>query len=76
MALLLLGTFYLATVGAGYLVELLFGVAGLIPPQRSAAVVSEGISWNYTTWLNLVFLLLAATLVVRFLRTGAATCSA
>ena len=26
--------------------------------------------WNYTTWLNIVFLLLAALLVVRFLRTG------
>ena len=27
-------------------------------------------SLNYTTWLNIVFLLLAAVLVVRFVRTG------
>jgi hypothetical protein len=27
-------------------------------------------SWNYTTWLNIVFLILAAVLVVRFIRTG------
>ena len=27
-------------------------------------------SWDYTTWLNIVFLILAATLIVRFLRTG------
>ena len=27
-------------------------------------------SWNYTTWLNIVFLLLAAVLVLRFFRTG------
>lgn len=27
-------------------------------------------SWNYTTWLNIAFLLLAAVLLVRFLRTG------
>ena len=27
-------------------------------------------SWDYTTWLNIVFLLLAAVLVVRFVRTG------
>ena len=47
-------------VGAGYLVELLFGVARLIPAQRSAKVMTEGIAWNYTTWLNIAFLILAA----------------
>ena len=30
----------------------------------------SGVSWDYTTWLNIVFLLLAAALVHRFLRTG------
>jgi uncharacterized membrane protein YraQ (UPF0718 family) len=70
MTLALLGTFYAAMVGAGYLVELLFGVTGLIPAQRTATVMQEGISWNYTTWLNIVFLLLAAALVLRFVRTG------
>jgi uncharacterized protein len=70
MALALLGTFYAAMVGAGYLVELLFGITGLIPAQRSARVMAEGISWNYTTWLNIVFLILAAVLVLRFVRTG------
>jgi hypothetical protein len=70
MALVLLGTFYAAMVGAGYLVELLFGATGLIPTQRSAKVIEEGISWNYTTWLNIAFLLLAAVLIVRFVRTG------
>jgi uncharacterized protein len=29
-----------------------------------------GISWNYTTWLNIVFITLAAALVVRFVATG------
>jgi uncharacterized membrane protein YraQ (UPF0718 family) len=70
MALVLLGTFYIAMVGAGYLVEFLFGVTGLIPTQRSARVMEEGITWNYTTWLNIAFLILAAVLVVRFVRTG------
>ena len=37
---------------------------------RHASVGDAGISWNYTTWLNIVFLLLAAALVVRFVRTG------
>jgi hypothetical protein len=57
-------------VGAGYLIELLFGVAGLIPAQRSATVMTEGISWNYTTWLNVSFLTLAAVLIARFVATG------
>jgi uncharacterized protein len=70
MMLTLLGTFYAAMVAAGYLVELIFGAAGLIPSQRNAKVMEAGISWNYTTWLNLAFLALAVVLVVRFVRTG------
>ena len=27
-------------------------------------------SWDYTTWLNIVFLILAAALIIRFTRTG------
>jgi hypothetical protein len=55
---------------AGYLVELLFGAAGLIPTHRNAMVMQAGISWNYTTWLNIAFLVVAAVLVIRFIRTG------
>ncbi|ETW25603.1 permease [Mycobacterium gastri] len=70
MTLTLLGTFYASMVVAGYLVELLFGAANLIPGERSAMVMHAGISWNYTTWLNIVFLVIAATLVLRFVATG------
>ncbi len=70
MMLILLGTFYAAMVAAGFLVELLFGTANLIPTQRSATVMEAGISWNYTAWLNIVFLVIAALLVVRFFTTG------
>lgn len=70
MMLTLLGTFYLSMVAAGYLVELLFGAADLIPSQRNAMVMESGISWNYTTWLNIVFLVVAAVLVARFFTTG------
>ncbi|MET7998216.1 permease [Amycolatopsis sp. NPDC005232] len=70
MALVLLGTFYAAMVVAGYAIELLFGVTGLTPTSRTATVPQDGISWNYTTWLNIAFLLLAGLLVVRFARTG------
>lgn len=70
MMLTLLGTFYASMVAAGYIVELLFGATGLIPRQRNATVMEASISWNYTTWLNIVFLVVAVILVVRFVRSG------
>jgi uncharacterized membrane protein YraQ (UPF0718 family) len=70
MMLVLLVTFYVSMVGAGYVVELLFGTTGLIPSERNAMVMMAEISWNYTTWLNIGFLFLAAVLVIRFIRTG------
>ncbi|MGW5251628.1 permease [Streptomyces sp. NPDC004012] len=66
----LLVTFYAAMVVAGYVVEFLFGGLGLVPDRSRAKIPEEGVSWNYTTWLNIAFLLLAAALLVRFLRTG------
>ncbi|GAB4929531.1 permease [Mycobacterium avium subsp. hominissuis] len=70
MMLTLLGTFYAAMVAAGYLVELIFGTSGLIPAQRAATVAEASVSWNYTTWLNVAFLVLALVLIVRFVRTN------
>ncbi|MFF3906259.1 permease [Streptomyces sp. NPDC001848] len=69
-AAFLLATFYAAMVVAGYVVEFLFGGLGLVPDQARARMPEEGVSWNHTTWLNIAFLLLAAILLVRFLRTG------
>jgi uncharacterized membrane protein YraQ (UPF0718 family) len=70
MMLTILGTFYLAMVAAGYLIELIFGTTNLIPHERNATVMQAGISWNYTTWLNIVFLVIAALLVARFVTSG------
>jgi uncharacterized membrane protein YraQ (UPF0718 family) len=70
MALYLAATFYAAMVAAGYAVELIFGGLGLVPSQSSASIPMDGVSWNYTTFLNIAFLLLAAALVFRFFRTG------
>ncbi|QHC30476.1 permease [Streptomyces sp. HF10] len=70
MAGFLLATFFTAIAVAGYAVEFLFGGLGLIPDQAVARLPEEGVRWNYTTWLNIAFLLLAASLVLRFLRTG------
>ena len=49
MMLVLLGTFYVAMVGAGYLVEIIFGATDLIPEHRDVMVMEQGITWNYTT---------------------------
>ena len=70
MMLTLLGTFYAAMVSAGYLIELLFGTTDLIPKQRNATVMQATISWNYTTWLNIAFLVIAAILIARFVTSG------
>src|SRR5215470_15048705 len=70
MALFLLGTFFAAMAAAGYVIELVFGGLGLVPDRVSAKIPSGGVSWDYTTWLNIVFLILAAALIVRFARTG------
>jgi uncharacterized protein len=70
MAAFLLVTFYVAMAAAALAVEGLFGSLGLIPHERQARVVEASITWNYTTWLNTGFLLLAAILVGRFVSTG------
>jgi hypothetical protein len=70
MMLTILGIFYATMVLAGYAVEFLFGGLGLIPAERAAKVGETGIQWNYTTILNIVFLLLATALLVRFFRSG------
>jgi uncharacterized membrane protein YraQ (UPF0718 family) len=70
MALFVLGTFYATMVAAGYIVEIVFGGLGLIPDPAQATIPDQGVSWDYTTWLNIVFLVLAAALITRFVRTG------
>ena len=70
MAGFLLLTFYSTMVAAGLAVELLFQVFGIERHTRNAKVVMASVSWNYTTYLNILFLLLAAVLVWRYFRCG------
>jgi uncharacterized membrane protein YraQ (UPF0718 family) len=70
VALYILATFYVTMVVAGYVVEIVFSALGFIPTDRAVSVLTEGPSLNYTTVLNIVFLAVAAALVVRFVRTG------
>ena len=72
MAGFLFVTFYVAMGVAALIVELIFNGFALVPSERKARVVEASITWNYTTWLNVVFLVLAGFLVRRFLKTGGA----
>ena len=67
---LIVAIFYIAMVGAALVVEFVFQGLGLIPQHRAARIVETAITFNYTTVLNIVFLAIAAFLVVRFFRTG------
>ena len=62
--------FYFAMAAAALIIESVFRILGLIPQERKAHVVEASISFNYTTVLNVIFLLLAGFLVIRFLKTG------
>ena len=68
--LLIAGVFYLSMAAAGYVIELLFTPLGLVPAKRHAAVLEATISWNYTTFLNIAFLLVAGALLVVFFHSG------
>jgi hypothetical protein len=57
---------------AGLVVEFVFRGAGLTPKGRHAKVETASVSLNYTTYLNIVFLLVAALLLWRFFTTGGA----
>lgn len=70
MALLIGGVFYVAIVVAAWIVEALFQALHLVPPTRNAQVVEASVQLNYTTILDIVFVVLSIVLIWRFLRTG------
>jgi hypothetical protein len=66
LMLRMLVVFWALMSTAALLTELLFHAAGAVPTTRPAAVVSTGFSWDYTTYLNIVFLVLFAVLYAMF----------
>jgi uncharacterized membrane protein YraQ (UPF0718 family) len=70
MAVFILVTFYATMAAAGLAVEFLFLVLGIEFPPRTAKVELAHLSWNYTTYLNIVFLTIATVLVWRYFRRG------
>jgi uncharacterized protein len=70
MAGFLFVTFYAAMAAAALIVDLIFAALGLVPAQRNARVVEASVTWDYTSWLDIAFLILACLLVWRFFKTG------
>jgi uncharacterized membrane protein YraQ (UPF0718 family) len=70
MMLFILASFYATMVAAGYIVEIVFSLLGLVPTERNAHVGETAVTWNYTSVLNIVALLMAGALSYRFVRTG------
>ena len=66
----LLGTFYVAMAVAAFIIDAVFTALGLVPAMHQSRMAQAAIGWDYTTWLDIAFLALAALLLWRFLRTG------
>jgi uncharacterized membrane protein YraQ (UPF0718 family) len=64
------GIFYLAMAVSALIIEFVFRILRSVPQERKAQVVEASISFNYTTVLNIIFLMVAGFLVIRFLKTG------
>ena len=62
MMLKLLATFWIVMSSAGLIVEYLFRALGIEPTERPAVVAPTEFSWNYTTFLNIIFLFVLAGL--------------
>jgi uncharacterized membrane protein YraQ (UPF0718 family) len=70
VAAILAGVFYVAMAGAALVVEGLFSALHLVPAHRQLEVMQESVRWNYTSVLNVFFIIVSALLLVRFLKTG------
>src|SRR5205807_10584992 len=60
----LVAIMFASMVLAALTVDGIFSALGLVPTSRPAidSISSRGISWNYTTFLNIIFLAIAAVL--------------
>ncbi len=70
VAAILAGVFYVAMAGAALAVEGIFSALHLIPAHHPLMLMQESIRWNYTSVLNIFFLIVSALTLVRFLKTG------
>jgi uncharacterized protein len=70
ISLYLLAVSYVAMAIAGFVIGLVFQALGVAPTHHPVQVFESRAEWNYTMFLDIGFLALAAVLGLRFLRTG------
>jgi uncharacterized protein len=70
MTAFLLVTMYCAMALSAFVVEGIFGAAGMIPHEHNAKIVETAVQWDYTTVLNIIFAALSALMLIRFFKTG------
>jgi uncharacterized membrane protein YraQ (UPF0718 family)/YHS domain-containing protein len=70
MSLYLLGVSYAAMALAGFLVGGAFQLLGWAPTNHNVTVFETQPTWNYTTFLDIAFLVLMLVLAWRFITTG------
>jgi uncharacterized membrane protein YraQ (UPF0718 family)/YHS domain-containing protein len=70
MSLYLLGVSYLAMALAGFFIGGAFQLLGLAPTNHHVTVFETQPSWNYTSFLDIAFLVLMAVMAWRFFTTG------
>src|SRR5207245_8486287 len=64
VSIFLFVTMYASMAAAALTIELIFKAVGLVPAERHAKIVETAIQWNYTTIRNIIFFILAATLII------------
>jgi uncharacterized protein len=62
MMLRMLAVFWAVMSAAGLITEVIFRAAGIVPAVRPTVIAPAHFAWNYTTYLNLVFLVVFAAL--------------
>jgi YHS domain-containing protein/uncharacterized membrane protein YraQ (UPF0718 family) len=70
MSLYLLAVSFAAMALAGFLVGGAFQLLGLAPTNHHVTVFETQPTWNYTTFLDIAFLILMAVMAWRFVTTG------
>ena len=68
----IVGIFYLTMVLAGIVVDLLFRALGIVPTgaRPPSAVEHAMIKWNYTSWLDLIAVVVFAVFLFLHLRSA------
>jgi uncharacterized protein len=62
MMLKMLAVFWAVMSAAGLITEVIFRAAGIVPAVRPTVIAPARFAWNYTTYLNIVFVAVFAVL--------------